>query len=221
MLFGLYGNYVLHAKDTSPPPSGISPEKVAEYVHAVLEADRTIYTNHVVNRMQAKGIVSATEHWENENALPLPAQFLQHSGKLVAESGRGIRYRLISLWPVYQRNAPATEFERKALDTLTQHADRPVTGVVTSGRNNTFKRSTQIGPFRPPVSTATITIPSVRSETSKSTTSWAAWRSRFHSTSRQLPSKPKQLGGTPDEGSPLGTPDEAHYFTQVYLSSSS
>lgn len=139
MLFGLYGNYVLHAKDTSPPPSGISPEKVAEYVHAVLEADRTIYTNHVVNRMQAKGIVSATEHWENENALPLPAQFLQHSGKLVAESGRGIRYRLISLWPVYQRNAPATEFERKALDTLTQHADRPVTGVVMSGRKQYFQ----------------------------------------------------------------------------------
>ena len=138
MLFGLYGNYVLHAKDTSPP-AGIPPEKVAEYVHAVLEADRTIYTNHVVNRMQAKGIVSATEHWENENALPLPAQFLQHSGKLVAESGRGIRYRLISLWPVYQRNAPATEFERKALDTLTQHADRPVTGVVTSGRRQYFQ----------------------------------------------------------------------------------
>ena len=138
MLFGLYGNYVLHAKDTSPPP-GISPEKVAEYVHAVLEADRTIYTNHVVNRMQAKGIVSAAEHWENENALPLPAQFLQHSGKLVAESGRGIRYRLISLWPVYQRNAPATEFERKALDTLTQHPDRPVTGVVTSGRKQYFQ----------------------------------------------------------------------------------
>ncbi|MFO0731262.1 MAG: hypothetical protein U0361_09770 [Nitrospiraceae bacterium] len=70
--------YSLQAKDP-PPPSGIAPEKVADYVHAVLEADRTIYTNHVVNRMQAKGIVSAAEHWENENALPLPAQFLQHS----------------------------------------------------------------------------------------------------------------------------------------------
>ena len=138
ILFGLYGSLVLHAKDTSPP-AGISPEKVAEYVHAVLEADRTIYTNHVVNRMQEKGIVSAAEHWENENALPLPAQFLQHSGKLVAEGGRGIRYRLISLWPVYQRNAPATEFERKALDTLTQHPDRPVTGVVTSGRKQYFQ----------------------------------------------------------------------------------
>jgi hypothetical protein len=137
ILFGLGWNYSLQAKD--PPLLGIPPEKVAEYVHAVLEADRTIYTNHVVNRMQAKGIVSAAEHWENENALPLPAQFLQHSGKLVAEAGRGIRYRLISLWPIYQRNAPATDFERKALETLAQHPDRPFTGVVASGRKQYFQ----------------------------------------------------------------------------------
>src|SRR5687768_1526881 len=126
------------AKDDSKTP-GISPERVAGFVHAVLQAHRTIYTTHIVNRLQEKGVVMAVEHWEQENALPLPAQFLQHSGKLVAESGRGIRYRLISLWPVYQRNAPATEFERKALDTLTQHHDRPVTGVVTSGRKQFFQ----------------------------------------------------------------------------------
>ncbi|MFO0765661.1 MAG: DUF3365 domain-containing protein [Nitrospiraceae bacterium] len=130
--------YSLQAKDP-PPPSGIAPEKVADYVHAVLEADRTIYTNHVVNRMQAKGIVSAAEHWENENALPLPAQFLQHSGKLVAESGRGIRYRLISQWPIYQRNAPATDLERRALEGVAQSPDRPLTGIVTSGRKQYFQ----------------------------------------------------------------------------------
>ena len=130
--------YSLQAKDP-PPPSGIAPEKVADYVHAVLEADRTIYTNHVVNRMQAKGIVSAAEHWENENALPLPAQFLQHSGKLVAESGRGIRYRLISQWPIYQRNAPATDLERRALESFAQTPDRPFTGIVTSGRKQYFQ----------------------------------------------------------------------------------
>ncbi|MCC2640365.1 MAG: uncharacterized protein K0S45_778 [Nitrospira sp.] len=130
--------YQLQAKDVSSP-AGIPPEKVADYVHAVLEADRTIYTNKVVNRMQAKGIVSAAEHWEHENALPLPAQFLQHSGKLVAESGRGIRYRLISLWPIYQRNAPATELERRALESFAQTPDRPFTGVVTSGRKQYFQ----------------------------------------------------------------------------------
>ncbi len=123
----------------SPGTSGVPPEKVADYVHAVLEADRTIYTTHVVNRMQEKGIVKAAEHWEQDNALLLPAQFLQHSGRLVAESGRGIRYRLIGLSPIYQRNAPATEFERKALETLRGRPERPVTGIVSSGKKQYFQ----------------------------------------------------------------------------------
>lgn len=118
---------------------GIAPEKVADYIHAVLEADRSIYTAQVVNRMQEKGIVAAAEHWEQDNALPLPAQFLQHSGRLVAESGRGIRYRLIGLSPLYQRNAPATEFERKALDLLRRQPERPITGVVSSGKKQYFQ----------------------------------------------------------------------------------
>jgi hypothetical protein len=118
---------------------GISPEKVADYVHAIVQADRTTYTTLVVTRMQDKHIVNATEHWEQDNALPLPAQFLQHSGKIVAESGRGIRYRLISLSPIYQRNAPATDFERNALAALTKQPDRPVTGIVSSGKKQFFQ----------------------------------------------------------------------------------
>jgi hypothetical protein len=105
----------------------------------VLEADRMIYTTYIVNRMQEKGIVAAAEHWEQDNALPLPAQFLQHSGRLVAEKGRGIRYRLIGLSPIYQRNAPATDFERKALETLRGQPDRPVAGLVASGKKQYFQ----------------------------------------------------------------------------------
>jgi hypothetical protein len=148
----LTGTSVPFAKN-SPVAEGITLEKVADYVHAVLEADRMIYTTYIVNRMQEKGIVSAAEHWEQENALPLPAQFLQHSGRLVAESGRGIRYRLIGLWPIYQRNAPATEFERKALDTLRRQPERPVTGFVASGKKQYFQA---IYPDRA-VSTACVT----------------------------------------------------------------
>lgn len=123
----------------SPSLVGIAPEKVADYIYAVLEADRSIYTAQVVNRMQERGIVWATEHWEQNNALPLPAQFLQHSGRLVAESGRGIRYRLIGLFPIYQRNAPATEFERKALTQLHRQPDRAITGIVSSGKKQYFQ----------------------------------------------------------------------------------
>lgn len=139
LLGGLGGEASLYAAKENPPIAGISPEKVADYVHAVLEADRTIYTTQIVNRMQEKGLVAATEHWEQENTLPLPAQFLQHSGRLVAESGHGIRYRLIGFSPIYQRNAPATEFERKALEVLRRQPDRPVTGVVSSGKKQYFQ----------------------------------------------------------------------------------
>ncbi|MEQ1795977.1 MAG: DUF3365 domain-containing protein [Nitrospira sp.] len=132
------GGQALGAKN-GPASTGIAPEKVADYVHAILQADRTIYTTQIVTRMQEKNIVKATEHWEQDNSLPLPAQFLQQSGRLVAESGRGIRYRLISLSPIYQRNAPATDFERKALETLIRQPDRPVTGMVTSGKKQYFQ----------------------------------------------------------------------------------
>lgn len=140
LIVGTLGNgeYNPWAKDP-PAPAGISPDKVADYVHAVLQADRTIYTTQIVMRMQDKHIVAATEHWEQDNALPLPAQFLQHSGRIVAESGRGIRYRLISLSPIYQRNSPATDFERTALETLARHPDRPITGTITSGKRQYFQ----------------------------------------------------------------------------------
>jgi hypothetical protein len=139
LLGGLWGGASLPSAKENPSIGSISPERVADYVHAVLEADRTIYTTHIVNRMQEKGIVAATEHWEQENALPLPAQFLQRSGRLAAESGSGIRYRLIGLAPIYQRNAPATDFERKALEALRRQPDRPITGIVSSGRKQYFQ----------------------------------------------------------------------------------
>jgi len=132
------GPYVLSAKE--PPGSpGVPPEKVAAYVYAVIKADRTVYTTEIVNRLQEKGVTTASEHWEHENALMLPAQFLQHSGKLAAESGSGIRYRLISLWPIYRRNAPASDVERNALEALSKNPDLPVTGIVSSGRKQYFQ----------------------------------------------------------------------------------
>jgi hypothetical protein len=122
-----------------PQAAHISADKVAAYVHAVIQADRTIYTNQIVDRMQEKHIVSAAEHWEQDNALPLPAQMLQQSGRAVAEGGSGLRFRLIGLSPIYQRNAPATDFERKALETLTRHPDRPITGIVSSGQKRYYQ----------------------------------------------------------------------------------
>lgn len=117
----------------------LSPESVADFIHAIVEADRHVYTTHIVQRMQEQGVVMAREDWENKNAIPLPAQFLHISSKLVAESGHGIRFRLISLWPIYRRNGPATDFERKALEQLSLNPDTPQRGIVSTGKKQLFQ----------------------------------------------------------------------------------
>ncbi len=109
----------------------IAPETVADYVHAVIEADRVFYTLHVVERLQRDGVVTASENWRIAKTLPLPAQFLKESGELAAITGAKIQYRLIGLWPINPQNAAATEFEKKGLESVRTHPERPYTGVVT------------------------------------------------------------------------------------------
>jgi len=80
--------------------------------------------------MQMKGIVVASENWVEKNTLPLPAQFLMESGRLVAKKGTKIRYRLISLWPINTQNAASTEFEREGLGTFITQPNRPYVGFA-------------------------------------------------------------------------------------------
>lgn len=133
-----WGFSILSAKERAAS-AGIPPEKAAAYIYAVIKADRMLYTTEIVNRLQGKGVLTASEHWELENTLMLPAQFLQHSGKLAAENGSGVRYRLIGLWPIYRRNAPASDLERNALESLRKNPDLPVTGIVSSGQKQYFQ----------------------------------------------------------------------------------
>ena len=116
-----------------------SPEVVANYIHAVIEADRTLYTTHVVERMQDGGIVIATEGWKKRNALPLPAQMLLMAGRKVEEGGTGLRYRLASLRPIYEENGPADVFEEAGLKVVAEDPKEVYTGIITRGDKRFFK----------------------------------------------------------------------------------
>ena len=120
-------------------PKGIRPSIVADYLHAVIEADRTFYTVHVVERLQEKGILAASENWRVENKLPLPAQFLKESSELAEMTGTKVRYRLIGLWPINRQNGPATGFERQGLKEVQMHPERPYTGIVISDKEQFFE----------------------------------------------------------------------------------
>src|SRR5439155_27357152 len=91
--------------------SGIPAATVADYVHAVIEADRTFYTIHVVERLQAKGVVTATENWRVTNTLPLPVQFLREVADLATKTGANIDYRLVSLCPIAKKNVRGSDSE--------------------------------------------------------------------------------------------------------------
>lgn len=114
-------------------------ETVADYLYAVIEADREVYTKHVVERMQIKGVVVASENWEEKNTLPLPAQFLMESGRVMARKGIGVQYRLISLWPINKRNVARSEFEKEGLGTILTHQNKPYTGFVKEGGARYFQ----------------------------------------------------------------------------------
>ena len=112
---------------------GIPAERVADMVHAVIEAHRTFYTVDIVERLQAKGVVVVSENWRSQNTLPLPAQLLQETGRLAVNTPAKIEYKLIGLWPINKQNGPKTEFEQRGLWETLQNPDRSYTEVVMRG----------------------------------------------------------------------------------------
>lgn len=127
---------ILHASDLP----GIPPETVADYIHAIIEADRTFYTIHVVERQQKNGGTTAAENWRmKKNVLPLPAQFLMESSDLAMKTGLKVRYRLISLWPINPNNGPYSQSERDGLEAVRQHPERSATNTVKDGDQTYFQ----------------------------------------------------------------------------------
>ena len=120
-------------------PKCIPAATVADYLHSVIQADRTFYTTEIVERMQMRGIVVASENWREMGKLPLPAQFLMEAGRLIAQEGSGFRFRLISHWAINKANRPATEFEQKGLTEILVNPDRPYTAVVMESGTAVFQ----------------------------------------------------------------------------------
>jgi hypothetical protein len=134
MLAGVAAD-VVQAGETA----GIPPEVVAEYIHAVIQADRTIYSTHVVERLQDLKVTVSAEDWKASGTLPLPAQMLQMAGQEVQGVGLGLRIRLASLGPIYKKNGPADQFERAGLEAVAKNPRKPYTGIITEGDRHYFK----------------------------------------------------------------------------------
>ena len=109
---------------------GVPPEKVADYIHAVIESHRAFYTAHVVERLEEQGGIKVDGEWRtHKNTLPLPQQFVTESSNMFSKL-TGLRYRLISLWPINPKNRPRGQTDKKGLEALLKQPEHPVTRTI-------------------------------------------------------------------------------------------
>jgi len=124
-----YGSYVIAApgNQSAVSVSTVSVKTMADALHLVLDSDRTVYTKTIVNRLVKKDrVIKATEHFEDDKALALPAQMFRFGSELAMKraakmKGVNFSYSLQSLWPVNKQNAPKTAAEKEGLKYVADH----------------------------------------------------------------------------------------------------
>jgi hypothetical protein len=130
------------AAPAAPAPtasSGISPQHMADALHTVMAADRTVYTKAVVNRLQNKeNVIKASEHWEDDKALPLPAQMFRMGAEMASKKNAGFTYSLLSMWPINQQNKPKTEIEKEGLKFIAANLGKNFYGTEKLGDQSYF-----------------------------------------------------------------------------------
>jgi len=110
----------------APQQADDSMQRMADAVHKVLETDRTVYTQMIVNRLTLQDkVIKASEHWQEDKALLLPAQMFRQSAERVNEQSPGFSYALISPWAINKKNSPRTDAEVKGVDKLKGDATKP------------------------------------------------------------------------------------------------
>jgi cytochrome c553 len=115
-----------HTKPTAQPAPSVTfkPQEMADALHAVIAADREVYALHVVQRLQTEQhVIPVSENWNQDKALPLPAQMLRMASESVQKKGAEFHYVLRSLWPINPKNAPETTTEKAGLEFVTSHPE--------------------------------------------------------------------------------------------------
>lgn len=117
---------------------------MADALHLVMDSDRTIYTRKIVNRLVKKEkIIKASEHFEDDKALVLPAQMFRFGAELVQKRAKKLpdvnfSYSLQSLWPINKQNAPQTKAEKDGLKYVAENKGKNYYTEETLGGQKYF-----------------------------------------------------------------------------------
>ena len=136
------GTSVADSNDFDKP--SISPRAMADALHLVMDSDRTVYTKTIVNRLVKKDkVIKASEHFEDDQALALPAQMFRFGSELVAKRAENLpdvdfSYSLQSLWPINKQNAPRTDAEKTGLKFIAENKGKNYYTSETLGGKKYF-----------------------------------------------------------------------------------
>lgn len=116
-----------------------TPQQLADMLHLVMESDRTVYTRLIVNRLTLQDkVITASEHFEDEKALALPAQMFRFGSEMVASQTEDFSYSLQSLWAVNKQNMPRTDLEKKGLGFIAENPGERFYGEEDLGGKKYF-----------------------------------------------------------------------------------
>ena len=127
-----------------PGSETVSVKAMADALHMVMDSDRTVYTKTIVNRLVKKDkVIKASEHFEDDQALALPAQMFRFGAEMVAERSAdnpevNFSYSLQSLWPVNKQNAPQTDAEKEGLKFIADNKGKNFYTTEKLGKQSYF-----------------------------------------------------------------------------------
>ena len=111
-----------------------SAKQLADMLHLVMESDRTVYTRVIVNRLTLQDkVITASEHFEDDKALALPAQMFRFGSEMVASKTQDFQYSRQSPWAVNKQNMPRTDIEKKGLAFISENPGERFYGEETLG----------------------------------------------------------------------------------------
>lgn len=127
------------ATEAQTQETGVGYQTMADALHSVMESDRTVYTRLIVNRLAVQEkLIKASEHWEDDKALVLPAQMFRYGAEMVAEKNDDFTYSLLSLWPVNKQNKPRTDVEKEGLQYVADNPGKNFYGTEKLGDKSYF-----------------------------------------------------------------------------------
>jgi len=122
----------------------VSVKAMADALHLVMDSDRSVYTKTIVNRLVKKEkVIKASEHFEDDKALALPAQMFRFGSELAMKRAEKLddvnfSYTLQSLWPINKQNAPKTKAEKEGLKYVVENKGKNYYTTETLGGQKYF-----------------------------------------------------------------------------------